>query len=98
MLNHGIYHLSETIAQERDVLKFDVDLNTIHHYKSKGFKIDVDVIGPRIICKRPKSESDYSADYLRLHEGDFLLWWRIRLSGTHAYRGIFTLFAITRKI
>ena len=53
--------------QERDVLKFNVDLNTIHHYKSKGFKIDVDVIGPRIIRKRPKakSESDYSVDYLK---------------------------------
>ena len=31
----------------------------------KECKIDVDVIGPRIICKRPKSESDYSADYLK---------------------------------
>ena len=60
-----IYLRLSVKPQERDVLKFDVDLNTIHHYKSKGFKIDVDVIGPRIICKRPKSESDYSADYLK---------------------------------
>ena len=35
---------------------------------------------------------------LRLHKGDFLLWWRFGLSGTHAYRGIFTLYVITRKI
>ena len=68
MLYHGIYNLSETTMkpQERKVLKFDVDLNTIHHYKTKGFKIDVDVIGPRIICNRPKeSQSEYSVEYLK---------------------------------
>ena len=33
MLYHGIYHLSETTVkpQERKVLKFDVDLNTIQY-------------------------------------------------------------------
>ena len=58
MLYHGVYHLSETTVKppERDVLKFNLNLNTINHYESKGFKIE---------WKRPcEPQPKFSKEYL----------------------------------